>query len=363
MPRKLIIRPIFYVLIFLTFIGCIHQDKQRSKSIHTQKSTNAKPSDKNNKKIQYSDQQLEMFLDSTGKLPTQPLVDKTSFGADSVFKSQQQMDKPISPNDFNRLKLAIRSSKIDVKTAKSIFGNFEVDSTYVNEGILPVELFSFDKNKNEFNEYAICLGDHGRSWNDGLYFLKSNIIISKHNAYNRYGLDLTHYKDVDGKTVVYYKEGFDSGSGIWWNNFFFYKYDGNKLIPILNELENGNMQGFWGFRILWLESSIQKTNPLTIKMVYYDQLPDTSKADYGPRIVDDSTTVRYIWDERSKTLQGQYTQSKISKAQILSYYLNENDLLFINTYYKTLKSSLQDKAKRKGTLVYLNNVKNYYHKN
>ena len=145
-------------------------------------------------------------------------------------------------------------------------------------------------------------------------------------------------------------------------NYFFYKYDGDKLIPILNELQNGNIQGSLGTRVLWLESTIQKTNPLTIKMVYYSQfaIKDDEHGAYGPMIINDSTTVQYLWDEHAKTLQGQYAKSKISKAQILSYYLEHNDFLFMNSYYSTLKAALRDKAKSKLILEYLNKVKNIY---
>lgn len=278
-----------------------------------------------------------------------------------------QLDSVISLKDFKTLKRAARKGVIEVNTARRIFGNDDIDSncneksvllTY-NKGLIPVVYFPFDT-KKEFNEFAICIGDPEHCGNAYLYFFKANRIIARHNGYNRDGLELKHYKDIDGRTVVYYNEEFARGSGTWWNNFFFYKYDGDKLIPILNELENGNAQGYSIPRVLWLESFVQKTNPLTIKMVYNDYFPDVTKDDYGRVIVDDSTSVQYIWNEQSKILEGQYEKSKISEAQILSYYLGDNDLLFINSYYKTLKGSLVDSAKRKSMLNYLNKIKNYY---
>ena len=178
-----------------------------------------------------------------------------------------------------------------------------------------------------------------------------------HNFYERFASGLWHYKDADGSTVIYYIYQFSEGSGEWWFNYFFYKYDGDKLIPVLNELENGNVDATVA-RALWLESSIQKTNPLTIKMVYRDEFPDTSIADFGPSIINDSTTVKYLWDEASKTFKGQYGQSKIDKSQILSYYLPGDNLLFINSHYKTLKAALLDETKRKRVLYYLSKIKN-----
>jgi len=82
----------------------------------------------------------------------------------------------------------------------------------------------------------------------------------------------------------------------------------------------------------------------------------------GPPIINDSTFVQYNWNEQTKTLQGQYKDSKISKPQILSYYLEDNELLFVNAYYKSLKLALVDKTKRKSVLNYLKEIKNHYNK-
>jgi hypothetical protein len=178
---------------------------------------------------------------------------------------------------------------------------------------------------------------------------------------------MDHYVDADGKTVIHYKVEFDSGSGIWWYQFFFYKYDGIKLIPVLSVPQNINLlqPSPWGVRELWLESFVQKTDPLVIKMVYHQQLPDTAAFDHfttdpnlGPMIANDSTYVQYSWNKQTKTLAGNFKQSKISQPQLLSYYLTNNELLFINAYYKNLKSFLLSKSKRKSTLHYLNEIKN-----
>ncbi|WP_295655608.1 hypothetical protein [uncultured Mucilaginibacter sp.] len=328
----------------------------------------AKQYDPDNDK-QYTPQQLEAFLDSVGHLPTKPLADKVAFYADSVFKSQKQMDTIISPADMTILKHAIRKGVMAVSTARRIFRNKDIDSacnekdiflTY-KPGLIPVVFYPFDKNKNDFNEYAICIGDPGHCPNAALYFFKGNKIIALQDGYNRFGTDDGHYKDTDGKTVFYRVQEFAEGSGVGWFNYFFYKYDGDKLIPVLNELQNGNVQGPLGTRVIWLESTILKTNPLTIKMVYSQfGMKDDATIPRESLIINDSTIVQYLWDEHTKTLQGQYAKSKISKARILSYYLEHNDFLFMNSYYSTLKAALRDKAKSKLILEYLNKVKNIY---
>jgi len=370
------VKNIFCLFLLLTMLSCTRKPKHDVKKIPLQKPASASTADTGKEKVfRYTDQQLESYLDSVGQLSTKPLADKVAFGADSVFKDQTALDSVISLKDLTILKHAIHKGVIAVKTARRIFGNNHISYdcteksillTY-KKGLIPVVYYSFDKDTNEFNEYAICVGDPGHCVEAALYFFKGNRLIALHDGYNRNAPDLEHYKDADGKTVVYYGKEFDNGSGIWWFNFFFYKYDGNKVIPVLDELQNGNRQNFfWGPRVMWLESTVVKTNPLTIKMVYYQYLTEAtpyyhaSDRDSDAKIIDDSTFVQYTWNEQTKTLQGQYQNSRINKPQILSYYLQDNELLFMNAYYKTLKLALLDKKKRKAVLNYLNEIKNHY---
>ena len=356
-------RIFFYILIILLLANCGNNGQQQKKNVASQSKDNTKIY-KN--EIHYTDQQLENFLDSIGNLSPSFFADNVSFIEDSTHRNQLQMNKVISQSDFSKLKNAIKEEDeidrtIDIKTAKSIFGEIRVDSSFFADGKIPITFFSFDKRKDDFNEYAICLGNPNMDWSCVLYFLKSNRIIAKHSIYHRYGLNLEHYKDSDGKTIIYYKENFGSGTGIWQFNFYFYKFYDDKLIPILNELENGNLNS-WGGRNFWLETFVTNTRPLTLKMVYYHEFYETKTNGNGVdfRIINDSTFVQFVWDEKSRTLAGNYEESKINKFQILTYYLNSNELLFINTYYATLKNSLKDKTKRHIILNYLNDIKNHY---
>jgi len=351
----------------MLLLGC--KDPGKIKPINRNHTTSSSKAaiEKSTNPIHYSDRELEAFLDSIGKLPTQPLVDKVAFYADSVFLNQLPTSKTLSPEQFDLVQQAARTSVISISSAQRIFPDVAIDSicnasridlTY-QKGLVPVVYYPF--NREGFDEFALCIGDPEHCPNAVLYFFKGNKIIAKHDGYSRFfGLDLKHYKDSDGRTVVYYVHEFTEGSGVWWNNYFFYKYDGDTLLPILNELQNGNLQSPWGFRIFWLESTIQKENPLTIKMVYYVQLPDTTKPDLGSRIIDDSTLVRYETSEPTKKLVARYQNSKITGSQVLSYYVEDNDLLFINSYYKTLKKALRDTGQKRATLNFLNEEKNYY---
>jgi hypothetical protein len=363
-----------YLIPLLLVISCTHVAKMKDRSVvvkHTPGKSATQVAEK--PIVRYSDQLLEAFLDSIGRLTTQTLADKTAFGADSVFKSPVQLDTVISPKDFEILKHAARKGVMTVKTARRIFKNDHISYdcntksvilTY-KLGLIPVVYTPFSTDKDGFDEFALCIGEPGHCFAAALYFFKGNRIIGMHEGYNRFADELAYYKDNDGKPLIYYGKAFDSGTGVGWNNLFFYKYYGNKLIPVLNELQFANLlqpTPWGGSRSRWLEASVLKTNPLTIKMVYnqhFFKSTDSTGYDDGPDFINDSTIIRYKWDERSKTIQGQYAASKISKAQILSYYLFDNEYLFINSHYELLKRLLRDSVQRKWELSYLNAVKNH----
>jgi hypothetical protein len=69
----------------------------------------------------------------------------------------------------------------------------------------------------------------------------------------------------------------------------------------------------------------------------------------GLKIVDDSITVQYTWNEKKKMFEGTFERSKINRSQILSYYLADNEIpklavvsyLMITDWLKDLPASVQ----------------------
>jgi len=98
-------------------------------------------------------------------------------------------------------------------------------------------------------------------------------------------------------------------------------------------------------------------------MVYYHELGGTDDDNHykeGPYVVNDSTIVHYKWTGKNK-LEGEFEKSGINKAQTLTYNLEDNHLLFINTYQASLQRLLHSKN-RKWVLNYLNHEMNYQHR-
>ena len=203
--------------ILIVLAGCTHTHKSANKAAAPKPApakTVVDPA--RSATMRYTDQQLEAFLDSIGRLPQQPLMDKVAFEPDSAFKSQEQLDTLLSPSDFNTLKQAAREGAMPVKVARRIFQNMDIGDSCEMEsgpkaykvGFIPVEYYPFSANKHDFKEFALCIGNNWRCVDAFLYFFSGNRIIARDGGYDRDGLDLDYYKDADGKTVVHYNRNF-----------------------------------------------------------------------------------------------------------------------------------------------------------
>jgi hypothetical protein len=306
----------------------------------------AAPVDENARPMAYSEKQLESFLDSVGRLPLEPMVRTARQYSDSVFYGLQPLAISWREEDFSRLLVEAKKGGVSESLAQKYHLNYQKEMLY--EGKLPVLLFIFNLQKGEF---ALSFGP-GASWGAEVYFFQNSRCVAKQHIEHRYGLEIEDYQDEEGKTIIYYKENFASGTGIWWFDYYFYRYEDGKLLPVLSELQNGNLSMIPAYRSKWLESTIVETKPLTLKMVYY------LSGENGEYIINDSTTVQYRWNVKTKMLKGDYEHSKLSQNQILSYNLGTgNDLFFIRAHYDMLKRLLKDKSKRKLVLYFLNEAK------
>jgi hypothetical protein len=305
---------------------------------------------------QYTLSQKLDFLDSVGRLTLRQLKHRMTRDEDSVFHSRKSPNTTLSAKEFEKFKVACKNGLIDKRTAQKLLPHFVPDSSEYNNGeLIPISFYPFGADKYDFNEYAVCSGAAKEGGGGNVYFFKSNKLISQHNIYHRYGLKLKHYKDTDGRTVVYYKENFGSGSGIWQHNYYFYKYYGNKLVPVLNILENGNYT--WpGPRIYWLKTFVSNESPLQLKFVYTASFRDSTITD----VLNNSTTVTFRYNPERKRYEGDFERSTINGDKILTYYLGENELLFVHAYNKELRNWIEgsNKTKREKTQNYLNEVMN-----
>jgi hypothetical protein len=286
---------------------------------------------------------------------------------DSTLYNQTILNQELTNSDFEKLKKATQKGMIDFDFAKQIFPELEVDSSLIIEelgGKFPIELYSFDKNENDFKEFAIVIGlSDGLYWGNDVYFFNGKKVIAKHHIYHRYGLELKHFKDENNQTVIYYNVCYESGTGIWWFQYNFYRYDNEQLTPVLTEIQNINLQSFGFIRMRWIESEVINERPLQIKFKYYNHFFNTSDPDKDweeLNFINDSTIVTYQIDTKSGKFVPDFNNTKLNKNKLLSYFISENELLFINAHYDLFKSKLNenDPVMHNAILNYLNDLKN-----
>lgn len=297
----------------------------------------------------FSDAQIMTFLDSVAQLSVDSLMEKSASIPDSIFKNQFSLNNKLSLWQDLRLKAAAKKGNIDLHLAQKIITDLQIDTAYVEKGRVDIALYPFKKMK----EFAFTLGDQDHSSECDLYFYKSGKIVARHHIRHRYGLQLEHFTDTGGNTVVHYKENFMSGSGILWYNTYFYQICDTELIPVLNCLQNANLQYPWGQRILVFESEIIKTEPLTVKMSYW---VDFSIPYPSVSFISGCDTIQYDHDPVKNEYLPDYSNSSLSEARILSYYLINNELLFIRGYSQDLKDAFTKSESRDPALNYLDSV-------
>ena len=132
----------------------------------------------------------------------------------------------------------------------------------------------------------------------------------------------------------------------------------------MNEVSDVHGTNYFGNKSFRFLTEIVSINPLEFKVCYEQFFMDSVGNYIG--IIKDSEKVIYNWNDSSKQFVPDFSNSKLSKYKILSYYLDDTELLltelmFINTHYDLLVRIINGKNKIKRKLVfdYLNEVKIY----
>lgn len=338
---------IIRLFIVLNCISCVDENK------HT--ITEESP----NRTQKYIEAELLSFLDSIGHIDPDIWVDSVRFTVDSVLQNQIQLNNQLSPKDLAVVMASKNTGKLDFAVAERIFPslkNYENIGSKMVDNELLIRFYPFANGGANFDEFAILIGDpNGMSWSNEVYFFKGNTIIARHDVFHRYGIEIEHFKNKEGETVIYYNVNYGSGTGIWWNAYHFYKYQGNKIIPLLTELKNINLQFPWSIRSYHIDSEILSKNPLKMKFVYENQFVG---AEQIVDFVRDSAIAVYVYNAEMKKYEPQFQKTGYNKYKQLSYYIEDNELLFVNAFYRELKADLDsnDNEKRDAVYLYLNEL-------
>ena len=79
------------------------------------------------KTIQYSEEELVLFLSSVEKIKSEPLMNTISAKTNLAFRKQKQMKRKISKTNFEKLLIAIDTKEMEAELATAIFGKSNVN--------------------------------------------------------------------------------------------------------------------------------------------------------------------------------------------------------------------------------------------
>ena len=302
------------------------------------------------KTIQYSEEELVLFLSSVEKIKSEPLMNTISAKTNLAFRKQKQMKRKISKTNFEKLLIAIDTKEMEAELATAIFGKSNVNLGKIKSNDIGLNFYSFDEITDNFEVFGIYFNESHE-----LFFIKNKKVIAKHIIHTKLLPDLHFYKDSYGKTIFFYDYELMSGSGIWQNNYFFYRIDGEKVEPVLNQIHLSNLRNDWSDRHFSLETTIESFSPLTFKITYEVSFLNEEKE---MKFINDTALIKYVWNDKTKQLEGNFTASKLNEAQLTSFYIEGSDLLFLKSFYPVIKMNLREEHLKGPTLKYLNEVKN-----
>jgi len=306
--------------------------------------------------VQFTDTELLAFLDSIHELSAEPWIKTASTLPDSVYNNVLNLNVSIHTSDFELLKRQVSRSKLSVDLFRKLVPNA---AQLLPDSIkTPINAILHSFSATTFNFFAVELFPD--TWESTVLFFNKNKLLAVHRIFHKYGLEMNYFEGENQLPTVYYRQNFESGTGIWWWNYNFFAFTEQKLVPVLNELQNANYQFPWGLRAFWFETTVVETKPLTLKMVYDAQLWNLENDAEPWHLFSDSCKLTYYWNNKLLRYEPDFSNSTLNRTKITSFYLTGSEELFINAYYTELKALLSgaDTLKQRAIFKYLNEVKN-----
>jgi hypothetical protein len=256
---------------------------------------------------------------------------------DSTLEEQLVLNFQLKAYEFEELKNAIRLGQMDVRMAKRIFPNLTDDSVFLStlkaNNYVAIGFHSFDSDQSDFTHFAISIGGNELRQHE-VYFFHSSTILAKHRIFHHSGLNFQHYIDQQNNTVVYYSVNLGSGTGYFWNQWNFYRYDQNGFKPLLSEISSYYCQ-FPSKRVCSIEGKVANTKPLKIHYVMSNNL--VSEDDLEFPFLNDSAIVEFKMDVSDQKLYPSNSDRTVYSNIHVPYYSDQHELAFIQANYKRMK--------------------------
>jgi hypothetical protein len=291
------------------------------------------------------------LLDSVASINADALI---KHAPDGPIVSDSTVRRPyvvLTDTTIEQLKKAIKTDKMDRKLAKMLFKETKMLDEIFDEGIFSFVSYPFDSQPDAFNEFAISVGSSGEPGND-VYFFKDKRLAAVHMVYHKYGLELAHYKDETGHTVIYYKENMLSGTAMSWNEYCFFRYEAMGTLRAIGRFTADAFidPGYTSARTRGLDVTVAKTQPLTLKMIFEISLTDKEGI---PSLLKDSVLVLCPYIEKLGYHEPDYKKAGVTRAQLASYAPESSGILFLAAYHSLLRQKLADPVQRPIILRYI----------
>ena len=283
---------------------------------------------------------------------------------DSFFLSHTVYNIEMTDNDYEQLKNGCRARNLPMDFLHKILPDYIPDPEIyidVERSVYPVDYYVFSENQNSF-DYYVVIPEKGGASSFSAYFFKGKTLIERHDIYQDEFLKIEYFKTDFGACVIYYPQLFISITGSFWENYFFYRYtDDNRLIPVLNELHTSHFTMPWNAKTFLYDTEITNVNPLKIAMRY--ELSVTNMETREQELwMTESTETSYKWNDSLQQYIPDFQNKLFDRDRIASFYLFQNELLFIHCFADELKQMLlgKDPEKSRLTSSYLNKVRSRY---
>ncbi len=313
----------------------------------------------------HAEDEVLSFLDSVGRLPLPPLPQKKRELklAPSVIRCHER----IAHVQFQELNSGNQNGKISWALALALDSSgldIYVDPSLPAPDSISASIFWIDKRSKRV---AVELPQRFDR-NSTIVFVENHRILERHSVHHRYGLELQFLPDSAGCQLVHYRhcEAASSGLGAEFQEHYF-SWGPSGISPVLT-IPHAIDKGM-GQRTFSIESKPIQANPLLIQFNYQQVLwdPETRNSQYSNDVllIEDSVVLRYNFDTHRSCYVADWSKSKLSYRQFLTYDFWAEEIPFIQAHYHILKKILNgnDIPRRRAVQFFLSEYMAFEYEN
>lgn len=160
--------------------------------------------------VQFTDNELLALLDSIHELPAEAWIKTASALPDSVYNSAVNLNVSLEKSDFELLKRQVSRSKLSADLFRKMVPNA---TQLLPDSIkTPINAVLHSFSAETFSFFAVELFPD--TWESTVLFFNKNKLLAVHRIFHKYGLEMHYFEGENQLPTVYYRQNFESGTGI-----------------------------------------------------------------------------------------------------------------------------------------------------